>query len=384
MKTPLAWHNLLHSKMRTATAVAGVTFAVVLIFMQTGFLGMAAQTSGMIYDALDFDFVVRSRQYRRLSDAATIARSRLYTIASTRGVASVAVVHVAPGQWRNPVTGRKRMILTIGVQPESRVFKLAEIQHKEGLLETPEFVLIDRKSRSEFGPANGVRFGNGDLGAESEVARRTVRIVGTFSLGAGFESDGAILLDERGFLRIHPERTSQEVSLGLIKLSGDAQAESVAARLQSALPPDVQVLSRADVLGFERNLWVREMPVGIMFQFGVAVALIVGTAIVYQVLSSDVANHLAEYATLKAIGYGSGYLCSVVLQQAIAMALLGFLPGLAIAEALYCVTERMTNLPISMNVGRIVLVLTLSLTMCIVSGLAAVRKVRRADPADLF
>ncbi|MBU4399689.1 MAG: FtsX-like permease family protein, partial [Planctomycetes bacterium] len=122
----------------------------------------------------------------------------------------------------------------------------------------------------------------------------------------------------------------------------------------------------------------------LIFQLGVVVALVVGTAIVYQVLSSDVANHLPEYATLKAIGYGGGYLAGVVLQQAAMLAVLGFLPGLAISAVLYWLTRAMARVPIEMTVGRVFFVFGLSVLMCTISGLGALRKVRSADPADLF
>jgi putative ABC transport system permease protein len=248
----------------------------------------------------------------------------------------------------------------------------------------PEFVLIDTKSRREFGPQDGQRFGDADVGADAELAQQQVRIVGHFTLGTGFVADGAVLTSVRGFQRIPLQQAPEQVSLGLVKLQPGADAEQVAAALRNYLPDDVEVLTRADALGGEVRHWVWETSIGLIFQLGVVVALVVGTAIVYQVLSSDVANHLPEYATLKAMGYGSGYLASVVLQQAVALAVMGFLPGLAIAAALYGLTRMTARIPIDMTVARVVFVLALAVMMCTISGLGALRKVRSADPADLF
>jgi len=392
MKTPLAWLNLAHSKMRTTAAVAGVTFAVVLIFMQLGFLGSVRATASLVYDALDFDLLLRSPRYVRLSEARTFPRDRLYQAASVPGVQRASAFYVGQNQWRNPRTGRKRRILTMGVKPGEQVFTVEEIEQKASLLTAPEFVLVDRKSRPEFGPRDNRRFGDGDIGSEAEVALQRVRIVEHFSLGGGLEADGAILLGERGFRRIHPERAAGQVSLGLIKLAagggvsdGDpVRTSAAAARLRGALPGDVDVLTRQQVMERELQLWLREMSIGVIFQIGVAVALVVGTAIVYQVLSSDVTNHLPEYATLKAMGYRNGFLAKVVLEQAVTLAVLGFLPGLALAEVLYRLTNRATELPIEMNLPRIGFVLGMSVAMCTLSGLGALGKVRRADPADLF
>jgi len=38
LRTPLAWKNLTHDVRRLAVAVSGVAFAVILIFMELGFL----------------------------------------------------------------------------------------------------------------------------------------------------------------------------------------------------------------------------------------------------------------------------------------------------------------------------------------------------------
>jgi len=244
--------------------------------------------------------------------------------------------------------------------------------------------LIDRQSRREFGPRDGRRFGDADIGTDTEVGRHWVRIVDHFSLGGGFAANGVVLLNEEGLRRIYPGWGRDDVSLGLVKLEQGEDPERIAARLRDALPEDVEVLTRREAVARETYRWVNETSVGVIFRLGVAVALVVGTAIVYQVLSSDVANHMAEYATLKAIGYGSGYLARVVLQQAVILAVLGFLPGLAVAAVLYRITAHQANLPIEMTTTRIVFVLGLSVVMCVVSGLGALRKVLSADPADLF
>ena len=238
-------------------------------------------------------------------------------------------------------------------------------------LNMPEFVLIDTKSRREFGPHDGHRFGEADVGGESELAQQEVRIVEHFTLGTGFVADGAVITSVRGFQRIRPQLAPQQVNLGLVKLLPQADPEQVAAALENYLPDDVEVLTRAEVLGGEVRHWVWETSIGLIFQLGVVVALVVGTAIVYQVLSSDVASHLPEYATLKAMGYGGGYLASVVLQQAVVLAVLGFVPGLAVSAALYGLTRVTARIPIDMTPARVLFVLALAVVMCTISGLGA-------------
>jgi putative ABC transport system permease protein len=384
MKTPLAWLNLLHSKMRTMVALSGVAFAVLLIFMQLGFLGAIETTGTLIYDALDFDLLLRSKEYLHLVEARTFPQSRLYQAAAVPGVVSARPFRLGMNLWRNPRTGQSRVVLVMGVKPEEPVFKAPEIQRQLRLLVASELLLIDRKSRREFGPADGQQFGDADVGVRTDVSGQRVRIVGHFALGFGFAGDGGILVNDAGFVRLVPGRTPYDISLGLLKLAADADAGQVVARLREVLPADVEVLTRQEALDYETRRWVRDTSVGTIFQLGVAVSLFVGMAIVYQVLSSDVADHMAEYATLKAMGYTDRFLGGVVLRQAVAMAVIGFLPGLALSELLYELTSHSANIPIKMNSPRTATVFGLAVAMCVVSALAAMRKIRSVDPAELF
>lgn len=384
MKTSLAWHNLTHNKVRTATVAAGITFAVVLIFMQLGFFGSIETTATAIYRSLDFDIAIRSREYLHLCDGGSFSRTRLDQASALPGVESVRPFHAALTVWRHPQSGSSRGILAMGIDPNDPAFRTTELRHQSALLAHPQKALIDRATRADFGPRNGKRFGDDDIGMSTEVGMREIRLAGHFEIGTGLAADGAVILGEGGFRRVFPDRPEGDVTLGLVKLAAGADPGKVAARLQDTLPQDVEALTRADVLAFERHRWVTATSIGVIFQVGVAVAMLVGLAIVYQVLSSDISAHIAEYATLKAMGYSNGYLAGVVMRQAAAMAVLGFVPGWALSEVLYRLTSHVTNLPIEMNLGRTVVVFALAASMSIGAGVLALRHAYRADPAELF
>jgi putative ABC transport system permease protein len=272
----------------------------------------------------------------------------------------------------------------MGADPNDPVFRPAEIRGKQSLLSTARSILIDRTTRREFGPQNRKQFSDEDTGVVTEVANNQVQIVGNYELGAGLAADGAILLTDRGFTEVYAGWREGDVSFGLVRLKEGADPAAVAAEIEAALPPDVQVVTRDEVIRRELKRWISDTSIGTIFQLGVVVGVIVGVAIVYQVLSSDVANHISEYATLKAMGYSNLYLAKIVLQQAVALALLGFLPGVMLAEIIYRLTSYFSNLPIENNLARCAYVLSLAVLMCTVSGLGALNKVRTADPADLF
>lgn len=384
MATPLAWHNLLHNKVRSGVAIAGVTFAIVLMFMQLGFLEAVKISATLIYDVLDFDICLRSSDYNRFTDARTFPLQRLNQAESTPGVASAAPLMVGVFSWRNPNNFEQRAVLAIGVPTDQPVYRDQTQALIEQRLTKPGSLLVDTRSRREFGPKNGLRFGPADLGVDVEINSRRLTIAGDFTRGAGLSAGGAILLSRREFLHCAPFLQPDDVNLGLLRVESGQSVASLVRQLEDALPDDVEAVSRQEALDWEVHHWVWETNFGLIFQSGVLVAVIVGTAIVYQVLASDVSRLMPEYATLKAMGYGNWYLASVMVQQALLLAIVSYILGVVLAQILYIVTAAGAQIPVRMTAENMLWVFILSLLMCVFSGLAAVRKAFRADPAELF
>jgi putative ABC transport system permease protein len=186
------------------------------------------------------------------------------------------------------------------------------------------------------------------------------------------------------FRRVVKERLPSQVDLVAIKLRPGADREAAMARLRALLPADVMVMSQPELVAHERNYWETATPIGFIFAFGSLMGLVVGMVIVYQILFSDIASHLREYATLKAIGYSNGFLRRAVLSAALILAVLGFLPGLALSTLLYDVVGKGTFLPLEMDLSRALSVFAMIFTMCGLAGLLAMRKLRDANPADMF
>lgn len=267
-----------------------------------------------------------------------------------------------------------------GINPRDPVFNMPEFQQPETIaaLERPDTVLIDRFSRPEFGPQT--------TGLITESDRRRVQIGGQYNLGGGFAADGTLITSDQNFRRLFDPSPLSLISLGLIQLQPGADVETVKQAVRSKLAKDVVVLTKAELIEREQSYWINTTSIGFIFSLGVIVSFIVGTVIVYQILYTDIANHLPEYATLKAMGYRSRYLFSVVLQEAVLLAVMGYVPGLIVSLGLYEMTLRATagGLPMQMDLNRAIFVLLLSLLMCSLSGLISVRKVVTADPAEVF
>jgi putative ABC transport system permease protein len=381
-RTPLARLNLLHERTRTLVAVAGVAFAALLIFVQLGFLGAVRATATLIYDRLDFDVAVMSAEYQDLVRAGTFPRDRLPRVRGLPGVQSVRPMSVCGIQWLNAEDEHRgrRGILVIGVDPADAPLNHPDLTSELlAKLRQPDTVLIDRRSREEFGPQ--------ETGTQAELGALPVTIVGQFELGTGFGADGLVIASEATYSRAFGASSGPTVSLGLVKLKDGAapgDAERLAGWLNDRLPADVQAVSRNDLLERERAHWVQDTSLGKIFLMGVALAFVVGVVFVYQVMASDIGSRLSEFATLKAMGYGDGYVNRVVLQQALLLALAGFVPGVLAANGVYALTRHFAKLPIAMTWETAGLVLGLVVVMCAASGFLALRKVRAADPADLF
>ena len=169
-----------------------------------------------------------------------------------------------------------------------------------------------------------------------------------------------------------------------MKLAPGIAPEQAQQAVQETVGHTVRVFTREQLNDSEIDYWVNQTSVGQFFGLGVVVAFLVGGIFVYQMMAGEIRNRMAAFATAKALGYTNRFVDGVVLAKALLLALLGFLPGLALALAFYKLTREVGSIPIAMTPGRAICVLGLTFFMCLCSGLLAVRKAHTADPADLF
>ncbi|MBE9017360.1 DevC protein [Chroococcidiopsis sp. CCALA 051] len=384
MKTPIAWLNLVHEKTRLVVAIAGVAFAVILVFMNLGFLGSLAKSASQMYEQINADIYLRSPLALEISSTKPFAIERIYQARGVNGVERAMPLYLGYLQWRNPETRLSRAIFAFGINPSDPVFLIPELDSpaNRAALLRPDTVLYDRLSRPEYGTQ---KVGT-TTEARSRGIGRKVTIGGQYTFGGGFAADGTLIMTDQNFRRYFDPFPLNRVSLGLVKLRSDAELDTVVKELRQILPKDVEVITKAEIIQRDRAYWIGATSTGFIFGMGVIVSCIVGVVIVYQILYTDVSSHLRQYATLKAMGYRSRVLCAIVIQEAIILALLGYIPGFAISLGLYDLTLRATSggLPIAMELERAILVLLLTILMCTLSGLVSLQKVINADPAEVF
>ena len=381
-RLPIGWLQLTHSRGRFFAAVAGVAFANLLVFMQLGIMGALNNSTIAPYAMLDADIVLSSEDGNTLTDGGNIPRARMFQALAVPGVASATPLFIG----NLPLTlddGTALGVLAFGLDVSRPDYAAPSIAGALSDLSVEKTVLLDEGTRGM--PRSIIESLKTGGRFEFESGGNTFAAIGTMTVGGGFLADGMMVMSDQTFLQAFPRRTSGAPNHILIKVSDGMNVETVVERIRQALPSgNLRVQSIQASAAADLAFMSTERPTGIIFGFGVFMGILVGIVIVYQVLSTDVADHLREYATFKAMGYGQTFFLGIVFEEAIILALFGFLPGFAVSMGLYAALVAVTGLPVAMTAGRAILVLLGTLAACSLSGAIATRRLANADPADLF
>jgi putative ABC transport system permease protein len=372
----LAWQNVIHKKVRALASVGGVAFSILLMFMQLGIFSAAEKSADVVFDGVDFDVALTSTQYVFLANPGRLPREVLWRARDVMGVEKVYPFHVSFALLRSVDDGLPRGLLLMGVDVDNVPFRDPEIRAQAGKLTIPDSALVDRVARGEYGRR--------DVGVQTDLGAGRIDIVGQYTLGTGFVAGADAIVSDHTFTRIVPSAWVDHPNLAFITLNPRTDRRQAAEQLRRLMPAGVRVLTRDEIIAVERNYFVNIKPIGIMFRAGVVVGFLVGAVTLYQILSTQVTNHLKELATLKAMGYTDHRVNLLVVLEGFIYAFLGYLPAHAGAELLYYILRQGAMVPVWMTTGRALMVLGLTLLMCLVSSVLAARRVRSADPADLF
>lgn len=381
-RLPIGWLQLSHNKTRLAAAVSGVAFANLLVFMQLGIMGALNGSTIAPYGMLQTDILLSSDEGNTLTDSGNLARVHMFQALGVPGVAGATPLYIG----NLPFTlddGTSVSLLTFAVDVGGTEFVAPAIAALLPDLTLENTVLLDRDTRGL--PSAVIADIEAGRSFAFEARGTTLTAVETIDVGGGFLADGMMMTSDQTFLRVFPDRTSGAPSHILVAVVDGVSPQIVVDRLRAALPAigvkvqTVEAAAQADL-----TFMSVERPTGIIFGFGVFMGILVGLVIVYQVLSTDVADHLREYATFKAMGYGQPFFLGIIFEEAIVLAVFGFLPGLAVSMGLYAGLNAVTGLPVEMEIGRAVLVFLGTLAACTLSGAIATQRLAAADPADLF
>ncbi len=400
-RTPVATLNLLSNPTRAIVSLGGVAFALLLIFMQLGFRGAVGNTANIVYGKMEGDIVIRSTDYAHLYEPKSIDRMWMRMVAAHPAVEGVDPFFVMLQKWQNPPAaspcpgsppeGSFRTVGMMGMELQRPVLAVEGLADLLDRLKDPDAMLVDQATRSEYGPQNCKLFSEEDVGIRTELGGRNTKIAGVFRLGTGLATNGAVLVSDVAFSMRSPIDTRERVSLGLVRLKPGNDPSKVCLELREELARTapqsiyaIELLTMREQMNWERARWLNETPIGMIFTMGVLISFIIGAAIVYMVLATEVASRISEFATLKAIGYSGFYVAGIVLRQAWMLSIAGYVVAALVSLLLYFLTSQLSGIPTFMTLDRMAGVFLLAVLMCTLSGVLAIRKLWKADPASLF
>ncbi len=389
-RTPVAWLQLSHQKIRLLVAILGVAFSIILIFTQLGLRAMLFDGVTLLPENLNGELYLLSSYADNIRESA-FPSIYLYQADAIEGVADAKPLYVGFGRWVDPELldssaeekGRIKSssMQIIAFNPNKPVFKIPEINQQLNLLSVPGGILYDRLAKSESGDIPQLFAQEGRV--SSILDNRRVTVMGLFNLGSTFYYDGVAVMSDWNYGQLQGQEKLKEVTIGVLALEPGANPQAVARRIQESLGKDIKVLTQAELAQAEQDD-VATWSEGKVLNFGAMIGFIVGIIIVYQVIYTDVSEHLPEYATLKAMGYKDRDLSLIVLQESLILAIMGFIPGYLASYGVYYLMTNFVELPVSMKPGIALQVLALNIIMCTISGAIAIKKLRTADPADIF
>lgn len=400
-EAPLSWAQLSHQKVRLVVATTGVCFANILMFTQLGLQALLSEGTTSLHESLSGDLVLASAFSPTLQFGMTFPRSHLYRAAAIEGVQSVNPLYVGSANWVNPAELTKlpqakaadegadegtgdlfgNQVRIIAFNPAQPVLNLPEVNQQRNKLDAPGAVLFDRLSQPSLGELPVLLSQKPEV--QTIMGNRRTYVVGLFGMGSTVFEKGNVIMSDWNYMGLMGSEALDKVSLGILALKPGADLTTVKTQLRATLPPEVGIFTREEFIARERQYQETE-PNGVILKFGTIVGFVVGIIIVYQVLYADINDHLSEYATLKAMGYAERTLLFVILQEALILAVLGFIPGFVTSVGIYQLLTILTRIPLTMKATVATQVFLLTLIMCLVSGAIASSKLRSADPADVF
>jgi len=379
-RVPLAWRNLVADRWRLLRAGAGIAFAVLLMLVQLGFERGFFTASLNAVAMLDGDlFVINASKYR-FGTRNPFAPGDLETMRAVSGVAGVAPLYAdwMDFFWTSPVDNKPHLVRVFAVDPDAPpVFSLPGIADQQALLKTDDTVLIDSRARHFLGMDGPI--------TEAKLFGATVKVVGKFALGPDFMSDGTVVTSADTFAKyFRTPPAALPVETAVIRLKPGEDVAAAQRRVAAALPPSLRVLTKSEIVAFERDFQAKLSSAAPIFWLGTMVGFIVGTLISYQIIYTELMDRLPQYATLKGIGYGNGYLIGSVLRQALLTGVAGYIPAWLLCLVVYKIVGDIALLPLAMTLQLTLISLGLTLGMCLLAALLAVRRVIAADPAEVF
>jgi putative ABC transport system permease protein len=382
---PLAWLQLKRQPIRYLVAVTGIGFAALLMYMQLGFQSGLLSSATTFYEALNTDLVLISPATLNSGNFQQFPESLLFNALGVEGVKQAIPLYVANINTQKLGGVKPTSLRLIGFAPDTKVLNLPDVIAQSEVIKTPGYVLFDTLGNRNTGPVAAAFKSQGAQTMLLSDYSKTFRVMGLFRLGSTFAADSNLISSDTTAIQLaYRQINLGEISLGLLRLSPDADPKAIQTFLAKSYGKELQVLTKSELIAQERDYWNTASSFGVIFGFGTIMGLLVGGVVVYQVLYTDVSDHLKEYATLKAMGFADSFILLIVIQEAFLLGISSFIPATIISTGMYAFLTSASGIRIEMTSDKTLLVGALTLGVCAASAAIAIRRLQDADPASVF
>ena len=384
----LAYRQLTHRGAKLVGALMGVSVAIVLMFTQLGFQGALYDSAVSASRAFDADIILTSSEFQTMAFPwPWMPRHLLDDARGVPGVASGAPFYATTLQVTNPRDGRNLTSWLFAFAPDAPVFKSRDINSQIATIRLPDTAIIDTNSRNEIGLIAAKAHDTDRVDVELPSAVRSVQPVmkleGTFRIGPTINVDGNIITSDLNYYRLLAVPLDR-VSLGIVRVAQGFDPVAVKQAIEQRLGSKARVFLKEGFIRNEMKFYSEDTPIGFIFDAGLLVGVIVGIVFISQVLHGIVSDNMREYATLRAMGYKQVFFVILVSAIAIAIALITYVPSAIVSFFVYDLAASATKLPMVMKPSYMIEVFLLVVTMGMVATFLSTKKLKQADPVDLF
>jgi putative ABC transport system permease protein len=331
------------------------------------YLGFGRMVTMMI-DHVDADLWVVSRGTKSFEDLSLLGMEVQRKVMAIGGVAKVTPLVVGFSAWRVP--GSMTPVFVIGLDLKDAALQpWSVVEGTIQALAAVDAVVVDRSYYERLGVSG--------LGATAELHGHKVRVAAVTDGIRSFTTTPYVF-SQLARARTYLGLPSNKANHLLIRLAPGSDAGLIRGKIEASVP-DLDVLTPDDLRARARDFWLFGTGAGAALFAGALLGVIVGTVIVAQTLYSNTKEHLAEFATLRAIGCSNRYIFTVIRYQALLNAIIGFAIAAMIAFFVVQWTAK-SALPIVITPELALGLFALTIFMCMTSALVAVVRVVRIDP----
>ena len=370
-----AWLNLARGdRVRLAVAIGGATVAIFIVLLHVAFLRAVEHKAAQVYGLFDADVVMVSDRYQFLYRMGDFPAARLRQALSVPGVDRTSAVRISASRWVAPDTGAQSSLLLIGIDPNPDFIADAELRDAVAELHAPRRVLVDRRSDAEVASVK--------VGESARIGPQPALVAGTYALGLPMYASATAVV-ANGDFSLYSGDDPQRMQLGLVKLERGADAKAVLAALAKAVPEDVRVMTREQLMTKEAHYFVEVKPLGVMMRTGLAIGLIVGAVALFQVMSAQIEARLRDFAVLRATGFSAAYTYAIGAWQLLLLGAVSFALAWLAVWPVFAVVSAKSHLSLPLDSTLLGAGIALCVPM-IASAAWPLLRAAHADPARLF